>query len=255
VKEGFPGLRAILKDEESRKEVWNYIENYAPSWPPAWACSFPESAGYERIHVMGFKQEKNRQYDTKSIAEIGKMMGKKPFDAISDLIVEGEEPTCTVAALNGDLLTPTDEPLRQMAIHPLAMFGTDSVLAESKPRGKVWNPHFYGTFPRVVGRFVREKVLTLEEAVRKSTSLPAWRLGCRRRGQIREGMYADLVIFDKDKLTDTALDLRPDPVRRDDPEGIHYVLVNGKTVVDKGEHDTKVLAGHVLRRKDGVIQN
>jgi len=95
------------------------------------------------------------------------------------------------------------------------------------------HPRAYGTNPRVLGKYVRqERVLTLEDAVRKMTSLPAQVLGLRDRGVIREGCWADLVAFDPDTVADTATYERPQQY----PQGIPYVLVNGELVIDRGEH-------------------
>ena len=131
--------------------------------------------------------------------------------------------------------------------HPFSMIGTDGsavapygVLGKGKP-----HPRSYGTFPRVLGKYVREeRILKLENAVRKMTSLPAQKLGLRDRGLVREGMYADIIIFDPEKVADKAS--YADPHRY--PEGIKYVLVNGRVTIDSGEH-TGELSGKALRKR------
>jgi len=111
---------------------------------------------------------------------------------------------------------------------------------EGKP-----HPRFYGTFPRVICRYVKEKgVLTLEEAIRKMTGTPAWKFRLWDRGLIRPGMKADITVFDYWRIRDTATFENPHSY----PEGIKYVLVNGKTVVENGVH-TKERSGCVLRRR------
>ena len=115
---------------------------------------------------------------------------------------------------------------------------TDGPLSGGKP-----HPRNYGTFPRVLGVYVREdRIVTLETAVRQMTSTPAARLGLTRRGVVRPGMYADLVLFDERTVADTAT--YPDPHRY--PVGIEYVMVNGRLAVEKGLR-LDVLAGRVLR--------
>jgi N-acyl-D-aspartate/D-glutamate deacylase len=95
------------------------------------------------------------------------------------------------------------------------------------------HPRAYGTFPRILGKYVRqEKVITLEDAIRKMTSLPAQQLGLKNRGLIKEGFAADLVLFDSDKVIDKATYTNPHQF----PEGIEYVIVNGKIVVQEGKH-------------------
>jgi N-acyl-D-aspartate/D-glutamate deacylase len=124
-------------------------------------------------------------------------------------------------------------------VHPRAMFGSDGVLIGDKPA-----PRTYGTYPRILGEFVRdERLLSLEEAVRKMTSAPATRLGLADRGRLVDGLKADIVVFDPERVR--ALATYEDP--RQFPEGIPYVLVNGQLVVDGGEH-TGALPGRALRR-------
>jgi N-acyl-D-amino-acid deacylase len=126
------------------------------------------------------------------------------------------------------------------------MFGTDGyslapygILGKGKP-----HPRSYGTYPRVLAKYVREsRLLTIENAIRKMTSLPAQKLGLQDRGLIKEGMYADIVVFDPEKVTDKATFADPHQYA----EGIQYVIVNGKTVVEKGKH-TGSLSGRVLRK-------
>ena len=124
----------------------------------------------------------------------------------------------------------------------LAPYG---VLGESKT-----HPRSYGTYPRMLGKYVREKkVLTIENAIRKMASLPAQKLGLRDRGMIREGMWADVVVFNPKTVMDEAT--YEDPLRY--PEGIEYVLVNGEIVIDEREH-TGALPGRVLRISEGRVR-
>ena len=126
--------------------------------------------------------------------------------------------------------------------HPLTMIGSDGRLTE--PGSGHPHPRWYGAFPRVLGHYVREKgVLTLEEAIRKMTSLPAMRVGLKQRGQIKPGHYADLVIFDPKKIIDKATFTDPHQY----PEGIHYVLINGIAAIAKGKFLNQ-RTGEVLRR-------
>jgi len=123
--------------------------------------------------------------------------------------------------------------------HPAGMFGTDSTFIGAKP-----SPRTYGSYPRVLGEFVRDDaILGLEEAVRKMTSAPADRLGLKDRGRLANGMKADVVIFDPDRVRSNATYEEP----RRFPDGIEYVIVNGTVVVDGAEH-TGALPGRVLRR-------
>jgi len=139
----------------------------------------------------------------------------------------------------GMIIFSMDEEKMRMGLrHPLATVCTDGLLG-GRP-----HPRVYGTFPRILGRYVREKKdLTLEEAVRKMTSLPARRLGLKDRGVLAEGMAADIVVFNPNTIADRATYENP----RQYPLGIRQVIVNGVLSVEGGEHTGK-LGGRVLKR-------
>jgi N-acyl-D-amino-acid deacylase len=138
-----------------------------------------------------------------------------------------------------------DEETTEMVLsHPFVMLGSDgSSLAPYGPlsKGKP-HPRNYGTFPRFLGYYVRErKLLTLPEAIKKMTCKPAAKLGLKDRGSLKQGSFADIVIFDPKTIADKATFIEPHQY----PVGIDYVLVNGTTVIDHGEH-TGRLPGKVL---------
>jgi N-acyl-D-amino-acid deacylase len=174
----------------------------------------------------------------KTIKEITEEKSVDPFDFVFDLLIEEK------ASVGIVLFTMCEEDMRYVLSHRLSMVGSDSsarapygVLGKGKP-----HPRTYGTFPRILGRYVREeRVLTLENAIRKMTSLPAQKLKLRDRGLIREGMWADIVVIDPKRVIDQATYQKPHRY----PKGIEYVLVNGGLVVEHGKH-TKALPGRVL---------
>jgi N-acyl-D-aspartate/D-glutamate deacylase len=136
-----------------------------------------------------------------------------------------------------DVQTALREPWVDIASDGSSL-ATEGLLAVGHP-----HPRNYGTFPRILGHYVRdEKVLTLEDAVRRMTSLSAQRLGLKDRGLLREGYWADVVVFDPTRIIDKATFSSP----KQYPEGINYVLVNGHVVIDRGSH-TGERAGMVLR--------
>jgi N-acyl-D-amino-acid deacylase len=133
----------------------------------------------------------------------------------------------------------SEEDVRTIMETPFQMVCTDGIVL-GKP-----HPRAYGSFPRILGRYVKDGVLRLEDAIRKMTSLPAQTLGIRGRGLLMPGMHADITIFDPDKVIDKGT--YQDPIQF--PEGIEYVIVNGTITVENGVHTGK-RAGKVLRHND-----
>ncbi len=190
--------------------------------------------------VMVALAKNHPEYEGKTITEIANLEGKAPMEAVFDLLLEEE------AQVNIVAFGMCEEDVRRVMRSPNMMVGSDGravsphgILGSGKP-----HPRYYGTFPRVIGHYVREGVLSLQEAVRKMTSMPAQRLGLRDRGLLREGFKADIVLFDPDRVRDEAT--FTDPHRF--ASGIPYVIVNGTIVVDKSEH-TGELPGMALRKK------
>ena len=173
-----------------------------------------------------------------ALVDVAKAEDRDPLDVVFDLIVASEGQVDCV------WFTQSEEVVRKLLRHPLVIVGSDGsalspdgILGRNKP-----HPRNYGTFPRVLGRYVREeKLLTLEEAIQKMSSIPATRFGLEDRGVIRESAWADLVLFEADTVIDTATYTDPHQY----PVGIPYVIVNGEIVIDQGEQ-TGALPGRVL---------
>jgi len=231
-----PSLRARMK-----REVGSVI----PSWPPwagdGWIMNLVREVGWERIHVSHVNSAENRAAVMKNLLELGESRSKEPFDAISDLMLEeGGVVTQLIFGVSGD--ATTDLPLLPLLTHPDRALVSDAWdIGKGSP-----HPGAYGAYPRVLGQYVLErKLLSMEEAIRKMTSLPAARLGLTRRGVVREGAYADLVVFDPAKIRERSTCADP----RVYPDGIEQVFVNGTRAVADGEF-TGEHAGRVLRRGD-----
>jgi N-acyl-D-amino-acid deacylase len=226
-----------LRDPAQRERMRKEIEQGLPGWQN-WAGD----CGWENITISSVNGEKNKDLEGKSIAEASALRKKDEFTTLCDVLLE-EQGMATMIMHAMD-----EEDVQRVMKHHLQMAGTDAwslapygVLGTGKP-----HPRFYGTYPRILGRYVRdERLLTLEEAIRKFTSFPAQRLQLHDRGLIREGCWADLVVFDPEKIKDTATFSDPHKY----PEGIEYVLVNGQFVIEKGSN-TGRLAGKVLRHLD-----
>jgi N-acyl-D-amino-acid deacylase len=198
-----------------------------------WENLFLHSGGAEGIIPVYTPQ--TSEYEGKTLAQIGDMTGKAPLEAAFDIIVanRGSDNSCYIMM--------SEEDVQAVLRHPLVMVASDSI--PSGPGGKC-HPRTNGTFPRVLGRYVRDLgCLRLEEAVRKMSGLPAGRLGLRSKGLIRSGMDADLLVFDPDVVREGADFDHP----HRNPVGIDYVLVNGRIAIENGKH-TGVAAGEVLRK-------
>jgi len=196
---------------------------------------------WQSILVASVKSQENKQFEGRSISEISRSKRVDPLDCLLDLIVQEEDEITGIFFLMGQ------DDVRNVISHRVSMIGSDSV-----PRRKSGfvHPRNYGTFPRVIRRYVNEMgSITFEDAVRKMTSFPAQRLGIGDRGLIREDTWADIVVFDPQSIADRAT--YEDPFQF--PTGIEYVLVNGVMTVEKGKY-TGALAGKVLRKCIGTSE-
>jgi N-acyl-D-amino-acid deacylase len=194
---------------------------------------FAGHGGLRDIRIGYLRRPENLRWEGATMGELIDATGKDPVDALCDLLLAED--------LRPNEVTPGPnlEGTRRFLRHPAAMIGSDSVFVGARP-----SPRTSGTYPRILGQFVRdEALLGLEDAVARMTSLPAARLGLRDRGTIRDDAVADLVIFDPATVrSDATID---DPTR--DPEGIETVIVAGTIVVDGGR-PTGARPGRGLRR-------
>jgi dihydroorotase/N-acyl-D-amino-acid deacylase len=225
-----------LLDPQLRLRIRHDIENGLPDWNSNYVR---QSGGWRGIVIGATHMEKNASLPGKNLEEIGRIREKDPADAFFDLLVEEHgQVTCLPFMMNEkDVQTALREPWVDIASDGSSL-STEGLLSAGHP-----HPRNFGTFPRILGHYVRdEKVLTLEDGVRRMTSLPAQRLGLKDRGLLREGYWADVVVFDPDRISDMAT--FPSPKQY--PAGINYVMVNGSVVTDGGNH-TGERPGMVLR--------
>ena len=232
---GYDKLLERLKDPATRKLLKRQIRTGVPGW---W--NIVEAAGgWNGIVLVNAQNKENVRFEGKSVAQIAKELRKDPADAAFDIVAQGNGRTLALYHMM------SEQDIATALKFPWISIGSDAAAAP-KP-GEVdalglRHPRSYGNFPRLIAYYVRTKrTLTLEEAVRKMTSWPATRMRLNGRGLIKEGCWADVVIFDYDKIQDRAT--YEDPLRY--PEGIEYVLVNGQVVIDQGKH-TGARPGHVL---------
>jgi N-acyl-D-amino-acid deacylase len=195
---------------------------------------------WDRILISDVGSDKNRGLEGMSVLEAAAQAGKAPFEFMRDLLVEESDRVGMVSFYGNE------EVLKRILSHPLVGVGADgSALAPYGPlaKGKP-HPRNYGAFPRALGKYVREeKLLPLEEMIRKLTGMPADHFGFVRRGRLKVGWAADVCVFDPARIIDKATFKEPAAY----PEGIEKVIVNGQLVVDGGEH-TGRLPGKVLRK-------
>ncbi|OGD56808.1 hypothetical protein A3K78_10240 [Candidatus Bathyarchaeota archaeon RBG_13_52_12] len=234
---GMEKLLARLADPKQRERMRKDINEGIPGWE-----NFAGELGWENVLVSSIKGAINKKYEGKMMDVIAREMNEKDvFDALWRLIL-AEEGT------PGMIIFSMDEgDIKRIMASPYQMVGTDSSSVSTAGPFGFGKPHprHFGTYPRVLGKYVREEgVMRLEEALRKMTSFPSQRFGILDRGLLRPGMYADITVLDPDKVIDKAT--FEDPHQH--PEGIPYVVVNGKVTVDDGKYK-KVLAGKTLRKR------
>ena len=223
-----------LKDPKNRAEIRRAIETGLPGWGDDEVKSV---GGWHGVLVASLQRPENKKYEGKRMDEVAKMMGKDPLDALCDLLIS--EGGAAEAVYFGMNTADVELAMKQ----PWVGVGSDGVAVTPQMEfiGKP-HPRFYGTFPRVLGYYVREqKVLTLPEAIRKMTSFSAAIEGLSDRGLLRPGLAADIAIFDPATVGDKATFENPLQYS----VGIEYVIVNGTVVLNKGEH-TSAKPGRLL---------
>jgi N-acyl-D-amino-acid deacylase len=188
---------------------------------------------WDDVRLGAFATPELLAWEGRTLGELVADRGDDPVDVLCDVLLAED------LRVNQVTPGPWSETLSEFIRHPVGMIGSDSTFVGAKP-----SPRTYGSFPRVLGQFVRdEALLGLEEAIRSMTSAPAERLGLRDRGLIRDGLVADLVVLDPARVRSTATYEEP----RSFPEGIDWVIVDGEPVVAEGRH-TGARPGRTLRR-------
>ena len=226
---GAAQLLESLKDPAVREEIRQVQDNVKPERWENWIAS----CGWDGIFINAVSLEKNRFAEGKNLAELAEQLNTTPLDVICDLLIE-EQGAVTMTMFFG-----SEDDVKEIMCNNYGTICSDGIVG-GKP-----HPRVYGTFARVLGKYVREEqVLTIPQAVKRMTSLPAQRLGLQNRGLLREGMVADITIFDPETVKDKGTYDEPNRY----PEGIEYVLVAGQLAVDNGKI-TGVRAGQALRHK------
>jgi N-acyl-D-amino-acid deacylase len=222
---GYPALFKRLRDPATREKIAKEVKTPSNEWENLYLAA----GSPDKILLVGFKSDKLKPLTGKSLAEAAKTRGKDPITTIMDLIAEDESRIDTIYFLM------SEENVKKEMTKPWISFGSDEasqawegVFLKSNP-----HPRAYGNFARVLGKYVREeKVISLTEAVRRLSGLPATNLGLDHRGFIKEGMFADVVVFDPATIADRATFEKPHQYA----VGVKQVFVNGVQVIKDGEH-------------------
>ncbi len=225
---GYDELYKRIKDPETRKKLLAEMRNPTGKWESLYLAA----GSADKLILVEFKNDKLKPLTGKTLAEVAKERGTDPENTILDLILEDQSRVGTVYFLM------SEENVKKQIKLPWVSFCSDS--ASMAPEGVFLksNPHprAYGSFSRLLGKYVREeKVISLEEAVRRLSGLPAENLGLKQRGLLKEGYFADVVIFDPETVGDKATFDKPHQYS----VGVKHVFVNGVQALKDGEHSGK----------------
>jgi len=223
---GVPELVLRLRSPDMRARMTHDMEHGVGDW---WNPS--QNTTWDKIIIAS--SSRKPEIEGKTLEGLALDAGLTPYEMLYEVLLETE---CKVLMV---IFMMNEDDVRTIMRDEQVMVGTDALATGSKP-----HPRAYGTYPRILGKYVREdRVLNLPEAIRKMTSFPARKFGLKDRGVIRTGAFADLVVFDPQRVVDTAT--YESPIQQ--PRGMPYVLVNGKPAVDDGRV-TGARGGKVLRR-------
>jgi N-acyl-D-amino-acid deacylase len=222
---GYPALFKRLRDPATREKIAAEVSKDSDEWENLYIGA----GSPDKILLFGFKSDKLKPLTGKSLAEVAKMRGKDPITTIMDLIAEDESRIDTIYFLM------SEENVKKELAKPWISFGSDE--ASQAPEGVFLksNPHprAYGNFARVLGKYVRdEKIIPMKEAIRRLSGLPATNLGLDHRGFLKDGMFADVVVFDPETISDRATFEKPQQYA----VGMKHVFVNGVQVIKDGDH-------------------
>src|SRR6266496_2003452 len=222
---GYPALFKRLRDPATREKIKAEVKIDSDKWENLYLAA----GSPEKILLVGFKSDKLKPLTGKTLADVAKMRGKDPIDTIMDLIADDESRIGTVYYLM------SEENVKKELRKPWISFGSDEASQSPEPPFTKSNPHprAYGNFARVLGNYVRdEKVLPMSDAIHRLSGQPATNLGLDHRGFLKEGMFADVVVFDPVTISDRATFEKPHQYA----VGVKHVFVNGVQVIKDGDH-------------------
>jgi N-acyl-D-amino-acid deacylase len=222
---GMEALFTRLRDPQQRKRIAEAIRTPTDAWENLYLAT----GSADRVLLVDFKSAALKPLTGKTLGEVARARGKSPEETIMDLVLEDRSRIGTIYVLN------SDDNLKKEIQLPWVSFASDagSMAAEGVFLKSSAHPRAYGSFVRVLGKYVRdEHAISLGEAVRKLAAQPSTNLGLDRRGQLKPGMFADIVVFDPATVADTATFEKPHAYA----VGVKHVWVNGVQVLKDGEH-------------------
>lgn len=237
-------VQGRFTDPRIRKRILRDIEEGDMQWPHtgkrSWSLNVLKLLGWSSTIIMSVVSEENRKFEGKSLEEIGQIKGKHPFDAMCDILIEEEGRVLVFSALGEPEDNFTERSIFAAISDPETAICTDTILLGFGMPSYL----FYGAFPKFFGRYVREmQMVSLETAVRKATALPAEHFGLNRRGVLREGNFADIVVFDPFTIAANCSFTNPRGV----PTGMDHVFINGQHVLNRGTLNIDPLPGRLLK--------
>ena len=227
---GLTQMRARIKDPITRKRILYEMENGIPT----------KNSDPKNVMLLGFRKDSlNLLYKSKRLMEVAKLHGKNADETVLDLLLADKS---SIPAL---FFLISEENMKKMLAQPYVSIGSDggslALTPEFMEQGT--HPRAYGTFARFLGKYVRdEKMMTMEEGIRRMTSLPIAHLKIKKRGELKKGFFADIVVFDPKQITDQATFDNPHQYAT----GVTHVFVNGTLVLNEGEH-TGAFPGKAIR--------
>lgn len=236
------GLR--LMHAGRRRKMRDDIENGKLVWPHTgtnqWSLNIFKLLGWDCTRIMSVVTEKNKHLEGRKIADVAEERGKHPFDFICDLLIQEEGRVLVFSSVGEPEDSFTEQSLFAPLKHPEVSVSTDTILMGFGRPSYL----FYGAYPKFLSRYVREKkMLDLETAVRKITSLPADHFRLEKRGTLKENYFADILVFDPKKIEPRCSFQKP----TGNPTGVEHVFINGSHVVDRGDLDLSTMPGRVLK--------
>lgn len=231
---GRGALNRRLQNPETRKKIIDEIRG----GPKKWENLYHGAGTADGILLVGFKSKRLKEYQGKTLAEVAKLRKRDPVETLLDLVVEDN------SRIQSIYFSQSEDVVRKVMQLPWVSFGSDgsSIANEGVFLKSYTHPRAYGCFARVLGKYVREeKLITLQDAIRRMTHLPASNLGLDRRGLLKDGYFADVVVFDPKTIIDKATFKKPHQYA----VGMKHVFINGTQVLKDSEH-TNAKPGRAL---------